>query len=45
MSDGRLRSFSFLLGDVFVEVSQAARHRLGYVTQLGPADDVSLQEV
>lgn len=45
VSDGRFGSLSFLSGDVFVQVSQTARHRLGYVTKLGPADDVSLQEV
>lgn len=45
VSDGRFGSLSFLPGDVFVKVRQAARHRLGDVTQLGPADHVSLQEV
>lgn len=45
VSDGRFGSLSFLPGDVFVKVGQAAGHRLGYVAQLRPADDVSLQEV
>lgn len=44
MGDGRFGTLSLQLGDVFVEVRQAARRRLGYVAQLGPADHVSLQE-
>jgi len=42
VSDGWFRSLSFQSGDVFVKVRQSARHGLGHMTQLGPADHVSL---
>lgn len=43
--NGRFGALSLVAGNVFVEVGQATRHRLRYVTQLIPGYSVTLQMV
>ena len=45
MGDGRFGSLSLDARDVLVEVGQAPRHALRYVTEVTPGKDVPLQVV